>query len=70
MASANVAKVKKTVMENPDLLKDLNNALVAIFAASNVDLTIDEKREFLHEYANVISGEGKDVEVYGGAKWT
>jgi hypothetical protein len=68
MASANVEKVKKTVKENPDLLKGLNNALVEIFAASNVDLTIEEKREFLHEFANAISGEGKKVA--GSFEWS
>lgn len=70
MASANVNKVKKTLQENPDLLKGLNSALVAIFAASNVDLTIDEKREFLREFANVIKGEGKGVEASGSIAWT
>ena len=68
MASANVEKVKKTLQESPDLLKGLNNALVEIFAASNVDLTIEEKREFLHAFANAISGEGKAV--HGTVSWT
>jgi hypothetical protein len=53
-----------TLKENPDLLKDLNKALTLIFAASGVDLTIAEKKEFFTVLAeNVYAEGGKDTTI-------
>jgi hypothetical protein len=61
--SANVQTVLNTMREDPDLLKDLNKALTVIFAAANVDLTVEEKKEFLGQIADTITSTGKGVHV-------
>ncbi|KAB1442929.1 hypothetical protein [Pseudodesulfovibrio senegalensis] len=61
MASANVQSVMNTLKENPDLLRDLNKALTMIFAASGVDLSVEEKKEFFNVLSENVYGEaGKE----------
>lgn len=64
MASANVQTVLNALKENPELLKDLNKALTMIFAAANVDLTIQEKKEFMAEIAKTIESADRGIHVH------
>ncbi len=64
MASSNVQTCLKVLQENPELLKDLNKALTMVFAAANVDLSVEEKRDFLQEVANTISSADKGIHVH------
>ena len=64
MASQNVQRVISVLKQNPELLKDLNKALTMIFATANVDLTVDEKKEFLTEIANTITSADKGIHAH------
>jgi hypothetical protein len=59
LISSNVRDILKTMKENPVLVRELNESLIAIFAASNVDLTAEERNQFFEVLAELASGNGK-----------
>jgi hypothetical protein len=57
MASSNVDKALRVLQENGVLAAELQLAFAKIEAAAEVDLTKDEKKEFLKELSELSSRE-------------
>lgn len=64
MASPNVDKMVHTLQESEELLLEFQKVLVKIEEAAGVDLTKDEKKEFLREIGDLAS-----QEIFIGGVW-
>lgn len=55
MASSNIEKIFTAMKENPELVKELNKAIVDIFIKADAVLTYDDKKEFFIKLSEHLS---------------
>lgn len=55
MTSSNIEKIFAAMKENPELVKDLNKAIVDIFIKADAVLTYDDKKEFFIKLAEHVT---------------